>query len=562
MQSKGYRGSAAIGFMLLVAAVPAGADCPPADDRIADIAGPEPVASVGDSVRVRGVITGDYRGDDALRGFFLQQSAADDGAPPRGTFVFTPDRPPDAGGYGPGAEVVVAGEVSEHREQRQIGWVDAITVCDRPGLPEPADLPFPSAERDAWEALAGVKVRVTEPLTVTGNYELVRYGTLDLAARGRLYQPTQLADYDGADHDARRLTLDDGRYVTYPETVPFLDAEGTRRVGSVIPELTGVLTHAFDDWRIHPLATDQVEWISANPRPDPPGRPPGGVRIVGFNVEDYFLTLGDRGAQTQAELTRQREQLEAVATGLRPDLFGIVEVENEPAAVADLAQRLGEAAGVAGGYAHFNVDAPVGTDRIRVALAWDPERVEPVAGPFFDDDPVHHRPPIAAHFRFGDDGPGKLVAVVHHKAKRGCPDEGDVDRGQGCWNERRTEQSQALAQFLARKREETGTERVLIIGDINSYAREDPVELLAQAGYGDLLRRLPPAARSTYVFRGMSGNLDVALASEALADSVEGVAVWDINADEPAELHEIRPVAGPWRSSDHDPVIVDVATPD
>lgn len=544
---------------LLLSGGPAVARCPTEGlDPVAAITGSEAGLDEGMPVRVRGIVTGDFRGEDAMRGFFLQSRRRGDDGLPHATFVFAPGL--EAGdGFGTGSEVLVEGRVTEYRGRRQIGRVATAQECARPGLPEPAVLPFPDAERDRWPRYRDLLVTVDEPMTVTGNFELARYGTLPLSSGGRLFRPTQFDAPAEVPNAARRLLLDDGSYRQFPDPVPYLDSDGTRRVGSVIERPAGVLTHAFGDWRLHPPDPGAVTFVDANPRPAPPPRTAGTGRIAGFNVENYFLTLGERGAADAGELAAQRGRLEAVASGLRADLLGLVEVENDPRAVDDLASRLGRAAGIEGGYAHFDRDEPVGTDAIRVALAWNPAAVEVLDGPFIDDDRVHHRPPVAGHFRFDPDGPGKIVVVIHHKAKVGCPETGDIDRGQGCWNERRTEQSRALRDFLDALRERTGTERVLVIGDINAYAAEDPVNVLRSGGLRDLLRRhVPHDTRYTYVFRGESGNLDVALASDTLAGDVVDARPWPVNADEPAALHSFSDVTGPWRASDHDPVFVDI----
>ena len=552
--------AAAAGLLLIGLLAPpvAHARCPAASHTVAEVRGTTPQVSIGDAVAVRGIVTGDFRGDDGLRGFFLQSREPTADGLPRAVFVFTPDMVADDGDFGPGSEVLVRGQAAEHRDRPQIGWVDDVQVCAEPGLPAPVELALPAADRDDWHRLEGVKIGIDDPLTVTGTFQLARFGTLDLAIGGRLFRPTQFADTSGADHDARRLLLDDASYARQPRPVPYLDGEGTRRVGSVVPHLTGILTHAFGDWRVHPVAPDELAFAAANPRPEPPSRASGTVRIAGFNVENYFLTLGERGAADESALAQQRSQLGAVVAGLQPDVLGLVEVENDPRAVDDLVGRLGKAAGRGSGFRHFGINGPVGNDAIRTVLAWDPEVVEVLGGPYIDRDEIHHRPPVAGHFRLRDGGPGTLVVAIHHKAKSGCPDSGDIDRGQGCWNELRIEQSRALARFLARKQEQLGTSRVLIVGDVNAYGAEDPVTLLREAGYRDLLKQLPRERRYTYVFRGESGSLDSALATTALITDVVAADTWAINADEPAALHEFTTVDGPWRSSDHDPVIVDL----
>ena len=76
------------------------------------------------------------------------------------------------------------------------------------------------------------------------------------------------------------------------------------------------------------------------------------------------------------------------------------------------------------------------------------------------------------------------------------------------------------------------------------------------------------------MFDGQLGYLDYALAGTALADDVTGAEAWRINADEPS-LHRLRHVfklpaqdalfaPDPYRSSDHDPVVVglDLTPPD
>ncbi len=548
-------------LILLAGAFPlaAEADCPTSGlTPIAQLKGAAGDTHQGRQVLVRGIVTGDFRGEERLRGFWLQ-SRADDGGLPAGIFVFTPDHAPGAAPIAPGVEIVVHARTGEFRGLRRLSRVRHIEACDRPGLPAPVLLPFPPAAPALLDHYEGLYVRLAEPLTVSGNHELARFGSLTLAAGARLFRPGNAVENHAADNGRWRLALDDGSYIANPKPVPYLDSQGTRRVGGEVTAASGVLTHAFGDWRLHPLDVSAVRFRDANPRPAPPARG-SGARITGFNVENYFLTLGLRGAASERAQDEQRQRLAAVAAGLAADLIGLIEVENHPAAVADLARRFGEAAGVAGGYQHFRIDGAVGTDAIRVMLAWHPRRVTLLAGPFIDDDPAHIRPPVAGHFRTGDDGPGELVVVIHHKAKSGCPERGDIDLGQGCWNQRRTAQSEALASFLARLQRETGTDRVLIVGDINSYADEDPVRVLRTAGYVDLVaQRLSPESRYSYVFQGESAYLDTALASPALIRDIGWVGFWHVNADEPPELHDFAKAgtAGPWRSSDHDPVVVD-----
>jgi hypothetical protein len=109
----------------------------------------------------------------------------------------------------------------------------------------------------------------------------------------------------------------------------------------------------------------------------------------------------------------------------------------------------------------------------------------------------------------------------------------------------------------------TGNDKILILGDLNAYTKEDPIALLEGAGYSNLVTRFLGSGAYSFVFAGESGYLDHALASPALLPFVTGTAEWHINADEPVALDYNSEFNQPllyqpdsFRSSDHDPVIV------
>ncbi len=82
------------------------------------------------------------------------------------------------------------------------------------------------------------------------------------------------------------------------------------------------------------------------------------------------------------------------------------------------------------------------------------------------------------------------------------------------------------------------TTPVLITGDLNSYAREAPVEQFQEAGFTSLVHQYHPCLpmqceHYTYRYQGQKGTLDYALASPALMPWVERAQTWNINADEP-----------------------------
>nr|WP_282571414.1 ExeM/NucH family extracellular endonuclease [Methylonatrum kenyense] len=515
------------------------------------------LAEAGDTeiVWVQGVVTAAFPGRQGLNGFFLQ---SDDDTDARGSFVYAPDLgPTDWQRIEPGSHLLLAARPGTWQGRPQLQRLQSVSHCGAAPVPSPAPLGLP-ADAEDLERLHGRLVALPDDLVVTGNYQLGRFGSLKLSAGERLFR--HRTPDDGRLH---RLLLDDGSYARNPDPVPYLNDHGTRRVGDRVSAVTGVLVKAFDDWRLHPVS--QPQFSDANPRPAEPDSLPG-LRVAAFNVENYFVSLGRRGATDQDELQRQRDKLFAALEAQDAHLLALVEVENSRAALEDLVERLNARLPEERHYALLEGPARRGDDAIKVALIYRPTELEPLSEAETDLHPAHNRPPVFAAFRDRETDRRFVAAAVHFKAKVGCPAQGDVDRGQGCWNRLRTEQAEALLEAAADAARRHNTEQVLLAGDFNSYAGEDPIRRLQQDGFVDLVAsHLPPERRYSYVFRGESGTLDYIFASDALADAITGVDIWHINADEPVFLAFDQPGADtlgsrgqPWRSSDHDPVLIGI----
>lgn len=510
------------------------ARCPAPTEALHALKALQPSQAPAGDVSVQGVVTAALLGRGALNGFYLQQHVA---ARPAGLFVYLP-QPRQAWQplIQPGHRLSVRGRLERFKGSWQLSRVSAIELCGKERLPQPVPLSWP---KDAAR-LEDTLVTLTASLTVTGNHQLGRYGSLALARKRLTSEPPEPL-----------LMLDDGSYRAYPKPVPYLDEEGTRRVGSEVRALTGVLTRGFGEWRIHP--TEAVRFAQANPRPGPPPASKG-VRVAFVNMENYFVTRGGRGAATRREQTRQRQALVPALRALEADVMALAELENRPQAVRDLLERL-NADQPPGRRYQALWPQPLGGDAIRVALLHRPT-VRPLGEAWPDDAPVYERPPLAAVFEAAEGGEPFAVAVVHLKSKGGCPRAGDTDRGQGCWNRRRTAQAEALAAFLR----ERGRGRLLLVGDLNAEPGEDPLRVLERAGFTDVLARVEK--NYTYVYRNVSERLDYVLASQRGEKAVTAAGVWHINADEPSLLSydEQRPPGlAVYRSSDHDPVWVDLA---
>jgi len=194
-----------------------------------------------------------------------------------------------------------------------------------------------------------------------------------------------------------------------------------------------------------------------------------------------------------------------------------------------------------------------------------------------DFDTLRNRPALAQTFEEVATGARLTVVVNHLKSKGwGCgAGDDDTTTGQGNCNGTRTRAAEALARWLATDPTGSGDDDVLIIGDLNSYAKEDPIVALQEAGYTDLVAQFGGSSAYGFVFDGQLGYLDHGMSNASLTPQVTGAAEWHINADEIPlfdynddvrstgeatfeEESDVFPLyeANQFRSSDHDPVVV------
>lgn len=575
-------------------------------------------------VTIEGVVVGNFEGDNSddsagtssarfLRGFYVQDSGGD-AMRSDGIFIFTGNTVVPTAAVGD--FVRVTGTPGRFPDitggQRQlVGFAETI-ICSRGNtLPEPAQIAFPLPDGRYLDRYVGMRVAFPQTLTVTELYLLGRHGELTLSL-DRLYQPTQILDPGaGANshhrqNDLRRIILDSPDTTQNPDPIPYpspgLSATNTVRGGDTVTGLTGVLTRTrareFSNpdntvaYRLRPNDPADVTFVSANPRPESPPDVGGAVTVASFNVLNYFVTFGDacgprgtmdcRGAGDDAEFGRQEAKIVSAICALNADVVGLIEVENPRTGTGDpaLTRLVGALNAEPGcGPYEFVQTGTTGGDAIKNGLIYQPAAVTPVGDFAVLDDrapfTVNTRPPLAQTFR-ANGGDLQFTAVVNHFKSKLCGGATGANRdqsdGQGCWNADRTTAALLLAEWLLDDPTGTGETNILIIGDLNAYAREDPLQVLEEVGYTDLAQAFSDDVTYSYVFDGQWGTLDYALASPSLLGLVTGAAAWHINADEPLVLEYTTAFksdaqidalydAGPFRSSDHDPLLVGLRFP-
>lgn len=605
-----------------------GGDTPPTPGTPVSIAqiqgsgGSSPL--VGQNVTTQGVVT-----KLVSNGFYMQSATPDaDPATSEGIFVYTAALVTPAA---VGRLVSVTAPVVEFATAggtlTELSPTSALAVVDvgSGSAISPVVISLPVAHDLKLERYEGMLVTLQGPLTVSQNAFHAQYGQLTLSAGGRLQTPTNVynPNTEGAQrsalaaaNQARRITLDDGVSTSYPATTPFSSA---LRAGYTVSSVTGVIdfgptttsTTSGGDYRIIPLDNSALSFSVGNARSTLPDNVGGNLRVAGANVLNYFTVFTDgttasgqtgkgctvgtsttagncRGANNLVEFQRQQAKIVNMLAGLNADAVGLMEIQNRSNstaagdnAVTNLVAALNARVG-AGTYAAVADPAEgTGTDAIKMAIIYKPAKLAPVGAAVSDLDPVNNRPTLAQTFTLANGEKFTLMAN-HLKSKGSCGGAGagdtDAGDGQGCWNATRLAQTNRLRTFVAQRQAATGVSDVLMVGDFNAYAAEDPIRALTSNGFVDQIGRFQSFGYS-YVFGGEAGRLDHAISTVSMSPKVTSVTEWHVNADEsvaqdyncedknvtaiscPTNGGSAKPAdpfnsSTPFRASDHDPVLV------
>jgi predicted extracellular nuclease len=473
-----------------------------------------------------------------------------------------------------------------------------------------------------FENVEGMRTTIPTTLAVSEYFNLARFGELVLTANERPYQFTETNAPSAEGYAAhlaelakRRIVLDDDSNdqndatsgpkdnEPYYYPTPGLSAGNYVRGGDTITGLTGVFEYSFGAWKLRPVTGASYTFERTNPRPASPEQVGGRLKVASFNVLNYFATIDTtpsndngacapsgtadcRGADSEIERQRQLDKIVAALVGIDADVFGLIEIQNDDGAATQQIVDALNATTTAGTYDYVRT-GPIGTDAIKQAFVYKRASVTPVGDhqtlttaddPRFVD--TRNRPALIQTFAEVASNERVTIAVNHFKSKgSGCGDGDDSPAdGSGNCDGTRTKAAQALADHLATDPTRSGDSDYLIIGDLNSYSMERPITTLQRAGFIDLLDRFDGERSYGYVFDGQLGHLDHALASPSLNGQVTGAGGWKINADEVPLLDyndtvkdtgeadfERKSSANelyspdPYRSSDHDPVVVGLA---
>ncbi|MDR2257477.1 MAG: ExeM/NucH family extracellular endonuclease [Arthrobacter sp.] len=589
---------------------------------------------VGQQVTTRGRVTAAYA-EGGFNGYYLQSAGTGgalgaDHTASDAVFVYSKDT---VGQVKVGDYVQVTGTVAEYNDQTQLEVAAGkASVLDDAGVPQvrPATVGYPSTQ-EGREALEGMLIAPQGDFTVTDNYDANYYGQLGLVTgttpllnptvKGLPGTPAYEAEIARANQAA--VGLDDGSSLNFNSNanksieLPYLSTTDPVRVGAKVTFTQPViLDYRNGEWKFQPtqrLTTANAASVQpatfSNTRTAQPEDVGGDIRLAGFNVLNYFTTLGEdlkgcssytdragtpitvntgcnaRGAWSQESFKRQQSKIVDAINALGANVVSLEEIENSltvdghdrDEALAALVAALNADDSLSGGewdYVRSPQQLPAKEDVIRTAFIYKKDSIEVLGDSVILDDAAfsNARQPLAQHFKAKGSSTDFVVIANHLKSKgdsskSASGDNVDKGDGVGAYNGDRTRQAAALVDFAKRVQEEAGTSRAFLIGDFNSYAAEDPITTIEDAGF---INQGAKSGKETYAFGGATGSLDYVFASKDADAIVSGVDEWNINSVESVALEYSRYnynalnlyAEGPYRSSDHDPVVVGLNTAD
>ena len=396
----------------------------------------------------------------------------------------------------------------------------------------------------------GDTVQFSVPVIVNRNYGYGGFKGLTMSVR-RVFSPT---------NQAKPLTEEYKEVSKLNNTATFtLTGCGYKRNGERLHNLKAVVTDNME------LKFVSGKWEGNNTRaaiehtlPNVDMTGEHNVLVCGANLEYYLVqSLGTGyGPDNSYEHQKQRTKVKKALAEIHADVYGLVEIEQGQAALAEIAADLTSLTG--SHYDYVNDGGAVDGSYTKSGYVYNSDRIQPVGIISQNNSIVKHRKMVQG-FILIENNERFIYSINHFKAKSGSGTGKNADQGdgQGTFNYNRVQEAQSVLQVMEGYQNYYEDNDVLIMGDLNAYAKEDPIRKFTDAGMYDLHRYFHADSSYSYVYGEQAGYLDHALANKALINQVTGMGAWHVNSDESDEYtYDKSNDQTVFRYSDHDPVLV------
>ncbi|QUM76346.1 ExeM/NucH family extracellular endonuclease [Moritella sp. 24] len=511
--------------------------------------------------------------------------------------------------------------------------------------------------RETLERYEGMRVRlasitdmrVTKPLHYDRRWRrynmILTHKHINIHPNSGSFPGSILADQHALENKQRRL------YLQLSDKQSLIHELASIRVNDRVTDVVGILQFSYGEFRLlikEPASKLQFEHL--NDREVLLPRINHHLRIASFNLLNYFNSVAggadnplrrNRGATSLSRLHHQETKLAETIVALDADFIGLMEMENNGFGHDSAVQRLVRLVNSRIQYPakHYKIVTPnqldlyrsryLGSGAITVAGLYRPSKLRliktrvinlPIQRSVLGN--AYHRPALTPTFiRVGDDKntPLLTISVNHFKSKGSkCVEDKQRTAKLKQLKATRSKDSQSLNKWhKARKRAKQDRQgncaqfrvmaaRVLaqalvkqaghkiILGDLNSYPKEDPLLVLTDykrsryayyeiqgSAHSYLGQQLldpkvtkgfgyhDPFAHDntdnwTYSFQAL-GRLDYILLSAGLLPHLAAKKVWHINASESRvtagktpHVNKVNQDKSVFSSSDHDPLFIEL----
>lgn len=405
-------------------------------------------------------------------------------------------------------------------------------------------------EPDRWTTTdinkyIGKTVKFASPMYVVNNYYNFS-NRLTIAPR-RIYSPTNQC-LPGSSEMAALITSN------YTCQITLSNINDYHRIGEKINGLQ-VKIDAAGQWEYISADSWQGTRDDALLPPSVDGDSVHRLLVCAWNLE-YYLTQSfgtGFGPDNQEQHNLQRHKIMQALRLINADIFGLIEIEQGQGALKELTDSLG------GNYIFIDDKGYADGSYTKVGYIYDSTKVEPYGDLFNDDNILRNRKKMQI-FREKATGETFIFSLNHFKAKSsssGTGPDADKNDGQGSFNYTRTLEAGSVISMSNQIASIYKEKDILIMGDLNAYAKEDPITTFTDRGFVDLHREFHADSSYSYIYRDQMGYLDHAIANRSMANQVTGMTAWHINSPEIDYFTYNYAVDSTFfRSSDHDPVLV------
>ncbi len=268
------------------------------------------------------------------------------------------------------------------------------------------------------------------------------------------------------------------------------------------------------------------------------------IRIVGQNAQNYLSVLdaSNSSCKTEEAFQAKTNKMANVFLALQADIVAICEVQRDDEILSYICNAMNTLYGQS--IYTYITDGNVGEVNynnympLKSGFIYRSDKVTPVgnsSSPYTYAGEYNCRMRIQA-FKENSTNEWFVLSMNHFKAKDSSEDQGEGTR---ITNANR---------LISALNYITTDPDILIMGDLNAYMDEQPIENLINAGYAEQLLVYDPDAY-TYNYHGDLGILDHAMANSTMAAQITGAYAYHINTGDYYNYYN-------YHYSDHDAVLV------